>query len=303
MGIRKTRGTYIVIAVGLIFFIATHYTIYDKNHGHLPRHLSSEDERQVINRTKPYSSPGSIAAVINTAKMGTSGLDKTIQRSWHCKSDLTENGVKHNSCDKDRIHIRTHGFNGGFEYIKEYRKENPDEQCLIMTAVRNPAAWFGSMYLQTVHGNYGTAEEMLQNYREFLATDDFHMLGFVLPGLLHEFNAGSLTQQAKIMDANGGYSLIPAPSTSALVGCDLFFLRMEQSDRWPEFFEMLDPEFKLIKGTSRVNQHRTHAEQLNAIASYELTSEEKIHIYNAGDKFLQDWFDAYGFMDDATISI
>merc|ERR1711957_413478 len=142
---------------------------------------------------------------------------------------------------------------------------------------------------------------MLQNYREFLATDDFLMLYEALPGLLDEFNAGTLTQQAKIMDYNGGYSLTPAPPTSVLPGCDLIFLRMEQSDRWPEFFEMLDPEFRSIVGASRVDQNKANVEQINAIASYELTSEEKMHIYNTGNKFIQDWFDSYGYMDDVIL--
>ena len=108
---------------------------------------------------------------------------------------------------------------------------------------------------------------MLQNYRKFLATDDFYMLYMTLPGLLHDFNACTLTQQTKIVDDNGGYSLFPAPPTSVLPGCDLIFLRMEQSDRWPEFFEMLDPEFRNIVGASRVDKNEANVEQINAIAS------------------------------------
>jgi len=263
----------------------------------------STDKTIADSMIKSYSTPGSITAVINTAKMGTGGLVKTFVESWTCKSKKKINKVGPFACARERASIRTHSSESGVDYLLKHRKEHPEGQCLIATAIRSPAAWFGSMYLQRAKQHWDTSEVMLQNYREFLATDDFLMLYEALPGLLDEFNAGTLTQQAKIMDYNGGYSLTPAPPTSVLPGCDLIFLRMEQSDRWPEFFEMLDPEFRSIVGESRVDQNKANVEQINAIASYELTSEEKMHIYNTGNKFIQDWFDSYGYMDDSGIII
>ena len=105
------------------------------------------------------------------------------------------------------------------------------------------------------------------------------------------------------MDDNGGYSLIPALPTSALPGCELMFLQMEQSDQRSKFFDMLDPEFRSIVRTFRLDQNKVNVEQINAIASYELTSEQKINIYNTDNKFIQDWFDSYGHMDVSGINI
>jgi len=53
------------------------------------------------------------------------------------------------------------------------------------------------------------------------------MLYYALLNLLKKFDTGTLIKQAKIMDENGGYSLIPAPKLSVLVGYDLLFLRID----------------------------------------------------------------------------
>ena len=61
---------------------------------------------------------------------------------------------------------------------------------------------------------------------------------------------------------------------------------------------MLDPESRIIVGASRADQNKANVEQINAIASYELTSEEKMNIYNTGKNVIQDCFDSYGYMND-----
>lgn len=128
------------------------------------------------------------------------------------------------------------------------------------------------------------------------------MLYKVLPDLLSEFNAGTLIKQAEIMDHNGGYSLIPAPSESALVGCDLLFLRMEGSDQWPNIFQMFDPNIQSEVLSNRLKQdHPKNTDQINAILGYELTSDEKINIFNSEEDFLQDWFDSYKYMGSSPI--
>jgi len=309
MGFCKITKIYVVAAIGLTGLVVHQFSTTSKDYVRLPRILSPTDKTIAGSMIESYSTPGSIAAVINSAKMGTGGLQRTFSDSWTCKDTTTINKtiagninqLLPSDCKHGRRIIRTHSSELGLDYLLEYRKEHPEGQCLIATAIRNPAAWFGSQYLELQDGHWDTSEVMLQNYREWLATNKFDMRYSVLPGLLHEFNAGTLTQQAKIMDDNGGYSLTPAPSTSALPGCDLMFLRMEQSDRWPEFFEMLDPEFRSFVGQSRVDQNKANVEQINAIASYELTSEEKMNIYNTGDNFIQDWFDSYGYMDDVIL--
>jgi len=298
MGTRKFSKLSIAAAIGLTFLVIDQIYTNTRDYVYVPRNLLASDEPSVENRVKSYSSPDSIAAVMNTAKMGTGGLMKTFASSWLCSSAPSVKYIEVNQCRDDRHIIRTHKFDAGLEDIQKYRAKHTEGKCLITTAIRSPASWFGSMYLQTGKRNWKPREEMLQDYKKFLAAGDFHNMYTVLPQLLKEFNAGTLIQQAKIMDDNGGYSLIPAPNESTLEGCDLLFLRMEQSDQWSDIFKMLDPDITSKMGDSRLELHPDNFDQINAISSYELTSEEKINIYNSQDKFIQDWFDAYGYMDD-----
>lgn len=284
MSMHKISKTSVVVTLGLIsLFISL------KDYAFIPRDLRA---------IKSYSSPGSIAAVMNTPKMGTGGLQRTFQKSWKCPNATPVPFMAVNQCDDGRRFTRTHWFGSGLRDIQKHREEYPEGQCLIVTALRNPVSWFGSMYLQKAKQHWKPKEEMIQDYKKFLAAGDFVSLTQVLPDLLKEFNAGTLIEQSRIMDKNGGYSLIHAPEKSALVGCDLLFLRMEQSHQWPDIFETLDPEIRNMKGNSRLDDHPENREQINAIAAYELTFEEKMNIYNKQDKFVREWFDAYGYMNN-----
>jgi len=298
MGICEITKTSIGFTIGLAV-LAVHQFSTVHQFSNVSRNLSQRETSGIVNRIRSYSSPGSIAAVINTAKMGTGGLQKTFCDSWMCPGAPPVVLMAVHQCDDDRRIARTHSFSAGSKDIQNHRKQYPVGECLITTALRSPAYWFGSMYLQDAKNYWKPKEDMLQDYRKFLATDNFNALHQVLPGLLKEFNAGTLVQQAKIMDENGGYSLIPAPESSILAGCDLLFLRMEQSDQWPDIFKMLDPDIINKRGNSRLQDHPDNNDQINAIATYKLTSEEKFNIYNNKNSFIQDWFDAYGYMDDA----
>lgn len=298
MGARKITKISVAVAIVLVVLAVDQFYVNLKDYVRVPRNLSTSDEPSVENKIKSYSSPGSIAAVMNTAKMGTGGLCRTFAFSWKCPSAPPVKYIDANQCDDDRRIIRTHNFDAGLEDIQKHRAENPEGQCLITTAIRSPVSWFGSMYLQIAKKNWKPKEQMLQDYREFIAAGDFHNIYTVLPELLKHFNAGTLIQQARIMDENGGYSLTHAPKESMFAGCDLLFLRMEQSDQWSDIFKTLDPEITNEIGDSRLQSYPDNIDQINAISSYELTSEEKSNIYNNQDKFVQEWFDAYGYMDD-----
>lgn len=289
------RKTHLVAALGL-----TILTIHLKGYVIAPRILTSGGDVVDVDRIRSYSTPGSIAAVINTAKMGTGGLQRTFATSWKCPEASPVPFMAVNQCKDDRRYTRTHWFGDGARDVQKHREEYPEGKCLIVTAIRSPASWFGSMYLQKAKQNWRPKEEMLKDYKKWLDTGDFHMLYQVLPELLNEFNAGSLADQTRIMDDNGGYSFVPAPEKSMLAGCDLLFLRIEQSDRWPDIFESLDPEIKNNRRGSRLQDNPDKEDEIKAIEAYELTSEEKVKIYNSQDEFLQNWFDVYGFMDDVT---
>jgi len=148
MGFCKITKIYVVAAIGLTGLVVHQFSTTSKDYVRLPRTLSFTDKTIADSMIKSYSTPGSITAVINTAKMGTGGLDKTFSKSWTCKRTPTINRVLPSNCKHGRRSIRTHSSESGLDYLLEYRKEHPEGQCLIATAIRNPAAWFGSMYLQ-----------------------------------------------------------------------------------------------------------------------------------------------------------
>jgi len=234
---------------------------------------------------------------MNTAEMGADGLHKTFRHSWLCQYTQPIEFLSVADCKDDRRVIRTHMFDPGSKEIQRHRKAHPEGQCLIVTTLRSPASWFASWYLHSAETEWKSKEEMLIDYRKFLAAGEFDMLYTVLPDLLSEFNAGTLIKRMEIMNHNGGYSLIPAPPESVLAGCDLLFLRMEQSDQWPDMFQIIDPNVRSEVGSDRLEQdHPNNADQINVISEYELTSDEKISIFNDEKGFLQDWFDSYSYM-------
>lgn len=289
------------LGLGILFYIQSYFDQYDANPQSARKLSGTLRELHVQGSiVKSYSSPGSIAAVMNTAKTGTGGLFETFEHSWKCGNAPPVPKLAVANCEDDRRVFRTHWPEAGVQDIQNHRTNHPDGQCIIVTVMRSPATWFASMFLQIAKREWKPKEEMLQDYKEFLTTSEAtKMMHSVLPYLLSEFKAGSLTEQAKIMDANGGYSFLgTAPSSSALTGCDLLFLRMEESNRWPKLFEMIDSDIHFKIGTSRIQQHPEAIEQIKAIAAYELSSEEKTSIYNRENDFIRDWFDAYGYMDD-----
>eukprot|EP00555_Chaetoceros_dichaeta_P009796 CAMPEP_0198255822 /NCGR_PEP_ID=MMETSP1447-20131203/5877_1 /TAXON_ID=420782 /ORGANISM="Chaetoceros dichaeta, Strain CCMP1751" /LENGTH=165 /DNA_ID=CAMNT_0043942303 /DNA_START=339 /DNA_END=836 /DNA_ORIENTATION=+ len=148
-----------------------------------------------------------------------------------------------------------------------------------------------------------TKEEMLQDYKQWLSVVNNVVTAFedCLPGLLQEFNGGSLVEQAKVMDHNNGYSILEsASSDSVFAGCELLFLRMEQHDRWPEIIETMIPGNEFYEGESRATQCPELADHIMMLQEYELTNEEKMAIYSNGGPSIADWFDAYGYMENSS---
>ena len=145
-----------------------------------------------------------------------------------------------------------------------------------------------------------TDENILDNYRSFIASDNFiPVLLDTLPTILREFNAGSLTTQMKIIDQNAGYSFLgPAPHESSVAGCEGLLLSVEHSHRWKEILEMIDPNIQFESSPSRMETNPMSVDQIKIVADYQLTYEEKKAIYTKGGPFIADWFDAYRYMNN-----
>lgn len=257
-----------------------------------------------LKRIRSYDWSTSIAAVLNTPKTGTGGFYLTFLRSLKCRDAAKRiPGVYVADCpDDSRRAIRTHSFDAATQEIRQWKdKAHPDGKCLIVSGLRDPATWFASSFLQSAKENWKpTPEEMVQDFRTFLASPiSTRMMEHVIPNLLREFEGGTLLDQTKIMDRNGGFSLLgPAPPNSALAGCDLLFLRMEDSERWPDIFRTVDSDLRYEVGISRVEQNPDHVDKIEAVSAYKLTPEERKYIYIHADSFIRDWFDSYGYVDD-----
>jgi len=163
MGVRKISKTSLVAALGLIG-IVIHLKCFALRNLRSAHHLNG-----VVDRTKSYSTPGSIAAIISTPKMGTGGLQKTFYNSWRCPDAEPVPKTAVNQCADGRRFIRTHFVDTGFSDIRAHRAKYPEGRCLITTAVRSPASWFASLYLENAKNEWMPTDVMVRNYRTYLA--------------------------------------------------------------------------------------------------------------------------------------
>lgn len=300
MSFRKIKNIYYVVAIGVVFVVINQLALTDP-----PRSLSSDTR---LNDTASKS----VFAVINTPKMGTGGLVATALSDSCTRSNIDVDGLAAYDCPDDKTVFRTHKFDIGSSAIKEYRTNNPESQCLIVTAIRNPTSWLASKFLESLGAakfkpelggcnldEWPSKETLLRDFQEYAQLkDSYGALTHALPGLLEEFGGGGIREQYEIMDANDGYSLLgPAPPGSIVEGCNLLFLRMEQSDRWPAIFEQIDPTVEFKKGVARDEQCPNLIEYIKVVTDYEMTEAEKKSIYQKGERFIEDWFDAYGYMN------
>jgi len=255
--------------------------------------LKAEDKLET------FTNPGTLIAIMNTARMATGSLFLAFRNSWSCSAVPPVDAVRSLNCDNNRLVFRTHWFNAGVKQIQNHRKDHSEGQCLIVAAIRSPETWFASIFLQ-MNTVWQTDENILDNYRSFIASDNFiPVLLDTLPTILREFNAGSLTTQMKIIDQNAGYSFLgPAPHESSVAGCEGLLLSVEHSHRWKEILEMIDPNIQFESSPSRMETNPMSVDQIKIVADYQLTYEEKKAIYTKGGPFIADWFDAYRYMNN-----
>jgi len=327
---RKIVKLSSVIVICLTIIVINQYSsanrAKEEQHAQVPRHLSSSitnDKRSMKKRLNHNISTGrsskDLYVVINTPKMGSDGLTSTVV-SKGCKESKINaiDELKRFECQDGNTILRTHKFELGVAAVEEHLRlahphnRDSDGKCLIVTAIRNPASWFPSYFVQTMGPSYfvpslggcnldkwPSEKVLLEEYRDFIhkRTSAYGTLKLALPGLLTEFGGGTLQQQFKIMDRNGGYSeLGPAPPGSSVAGCKLLFLRMEESERWPDIFKDIDPTLEFKKGLARTDKCPSLTERLKVITDYEMTDREKEIIYKNGDEYVRDWFDAYGYI-------
>jgi len=251
---------------------------------------------------KTYNSPQSVIAMINTPKTGTEGLTQNFRKFWKCSKENESPFAYTYACPDEKKVIRAHQFAAGTKELQLHRQAHPGGQCLIVTSIRHPATWFPSLYAQRrkICENFDmTKDDMLNDYKAFLADEHSTVRSAesALPGLIKEFPFGSLKEQAKIMDQNGGYSILaPTSPESLFAGCELLFLRIEQSEQWPEIIQMMVPEIRYERTVSQSSRCPKMADHVKMLKDYELTMEEKIKISTYGGGLMADWFDTYDYI-------
>ena len=248
-----------------------------------------------------YNEAGTIYAVINTPKMATGTLQGTFSTSLKCKGrDPIRTVNLSGNCERDQKVMRSHDFDAAVEYIQEHRGSNPNGRCHIVTALRSPNQWFASLYNEKTKADGHCpdvnipSDERVRNFKTFLSTSRFGRAFDTLGRLLNEYDV-SLTSQFRLMDKNGGYSVLgPAPDNSIIAGCELLFLRIEDSERWPDIFRKMFPGIGYRSGKSRSDMCPKATDTLKILEEYVMTKAEQETILS-GDNTIKEWFDLYDY--------
>eukprot|EP00521_Asterionellopsis_glacialis_P006543 CAMPEP_0195281676 /NCGR_PEP_ID=MMETSP0707-20130614/887_1 /TAXON_ID=33640 /ORGANISM="Asterionellopsis glacialis, Strain CCMP134" /LENGTH=357 /DNA_ID=CAMNT_0040340583 /DNA_START=81 /DNA_END=1154 /DNA_ORIENTATION=- len=283
------------------------------------------------NRPLPSKS-SSIIAVINTPKCGTGGLTIGASKTLHCSLPQEPiPNVQHKDCEDGHV-IRTHDVINGMQLLGDIRKsfkqqkqqkghEGDQQQCLIITAVRDPQTWLPSLFLESNRNELCDRNEdksasrqqhlskkVMRMYKHWMNTNMYRVrwgLKDVRPQLLEEFGTNLRTEMGNI-ERNGGYSLIPHPSASSLYdgdnvlnGCELLFLRMEDHEKWPSILSSVLPGgFTYDKPSGRVDLCPNIKEAYKDLLEYKLPYRDRNAII--GDDSISphilDYFNAYGYL-------
>jgi len=224
-------------------------------------------------------------AIINTPKCGTGGLFDYFFRSFQCQeTNLPKTQVDHsapetglNGCPHGYALQRGHLIDHATKALETNLNIIQKDKCLVVSAIRDPATFLPSLFMEKHDNLCALAEERkhkprhtLKLYREWLKLDAKF---FYFPGisyLLNEFGAESLTSEMEKMNRNGGFSVLPHPSKlqhqnsiksdvekheishekassnhqSPYSNCDFLFLKLEDHGNWRFIFDriMIVPE-------------------------------------------------------------
>lgn len=288
------------LRVGLVALAGYAYFSSDVNSS-----TPEEDIKRNLSNIDFDKSTHTIAAVVNTAKCGTGGMQNSLVQSFECKEQipLYERTVWHPNCEKNNVHvIRTHFSEEGGDAIEHARKNIPDgeeAQCLIMSGIRNPRDWAISRFVERFKDDFCDGnvpyDELKQRFHEFLMENSIVQVSLLgaIPGLMKEFGT-TLKDQMDILKKNKGYSLITNAGDGPYRGCELLFLQMEYHYRWKEIIEGQFPGISYAKNEKRQERCPNFADDYERImAEYEF-SDEEIEAIVAGEDSIREYLEVYG---------
>lgn len=267
--------------------------------------LHKQDPRTIQAKEAPVApssdggTTGTIVAVLNTPKSGTGTLTSHFYKSFHCPCPDGKNAV-----------FRSHTLQEGAAHLAKMRKKYPNHRCVITTAIRDPRTWIPSWFMETHKNEYCLRKgvkpmetaRLMQEYRRWLGDKSNNIravVGIIRPKLLTEFGAPNVRAEFDKMNANGGYTHLVhsgGDENNVYAGCELLFLRMEDSDAWPNILSQHVPGTETVIEVQGARMDRCPGvtkDQYKALLEYELTKEEKERII-AGDEYTIEYFDLYG---------
>ena len=245
-----------------------------------------------------------IFAVINAPKTGTGSFQGSIQKSFGCNGSSKFDAigkVAGYECPRANL-LRTHSADHGKQAVRALQKETPSNRgCMVFTAIRDPQTRLPSYFMEK-HKNQmcnqewaesHTPAQVLEMYKKYLQTDRIAYLG-ATDEILKEFGSTSLVKDFENMDANGGYTKLTNPDPKGdFQGCELLFLRMEDSANWHIIIESEIPGIEYGANTSREAKCPHIKEHYQALKDYKFTMEEKKSL-TFGDPWMEDYFRVYG---------
>mmetsp|Transcript_8870 Transcript_8870/g.13620 ORF Transcript_8870/g.13620 Transcript_8870/m.13620 type:complete len:307 (-) Transcript_8870:108-1028(-) len=306
MAFRNALSVLILVSVGLVLVAQQKEDVNGKSGKFLrPRGRQLPLDPRTID-VKPQVPRGSVAVVISTPKCGTGGLAGSFAQSFEPCLPVTRPfpSTVLFDCEEEKHAVKSHNVNAGAELIESFRSQHPIEKCLVVTAIRDPQTWIPSMFMESrrdelCNANIASTDEMIKIYREWVATHGSRLreaAQVIRPRLLAEFGASSLTDEMKKVDANGGYSILDKAAPDGPFGhCELLFLKVENSDKWPDFISSVMPGVVYHKGSSREELCPHIADQYEAIKNYPLSQEERAGIVN-DDPDTAEYFKVYGYL-------
>ena len=226
-------------------------------------------------------------------------MQASIMKSLKCRKRTREidGAYLYSGCSHGGAAIRTHRTSVAIKQLEAAR--NPQQKCVITTAMRNPQTWLPSLFMQQSPRLCDTDmsyEEFYNEYHVYIMKNKNwgRVINEVRPPILHNFGT-DLKSAAEETKRNGGYALYNTfgETSGPFQNCELLFLDMDARENWYEIFDALYPGVHYGRNQQRVNMCPKVADHYRAIQYHELTEEQKEHIIGS-DSDVRDYFNAYG---------
>ena len=266
---------------------------------------------------------GTVVAIINTVKSGTESLVGTFSRSWRPCTESSSAKITTNQCGNNYI-VRTRDTEEARDYLRTTRSENPDIQCLVVTAVRNPRTSIPSMFFDNRNycepdsseyvGDNVSREAILDDYIDWLegplgVGQIANGISSVIPKLMYDIYDTSITEEFRKMDetrdsvrriipkSGPGFSLISPPaklqsSDDGFAGCDMLFLRVEDSEAWPSIIQSFFPGAIYHLGKSRRDICPAMSEHYTTLQNYDISYKQIARLISV-NAYVDELFRAY----------